>query len=311
MMWGMGSGRQEWPNVSLTHRTYDYDPEAYREVVKSADLPWRWTELTRREDWPPRSREPAPDMSEVERQQLAHFWQDVDRATDIIELANTPAHERDHYQIPDDYSTDRELFDRLEARRAAEESLGRYRARRMIYDREDAHRMIVGDRTMGALRQWQELERRLHDRMYPNGGRPEPTDWTEVRRSMDAFHEKLLEMRMMEEENRRNRDRFAEWARQQREPEQDRPAPGPDGDLAPRRELDRAQERMVEDMERPVDDREPLSWIEAARAEVERQYGPDPSRERPSHDGQDRDRGERERPDPGPDWLRDADGRRS
>jgi hypothetical protein len=62
---------------------------------------------------------------------------------------------------------------------------------------------------------------------------------------------------------------------------------------------------MVEDMERPVDDREPLSWIEAARAEVERQYGPDPSRERPSHHDQDRDRGERERPAPEPEWWRD------
>jgi hypothetical protein len=297
---GTGDGGHRPPGSDMARRTYDYDPEAYREVVKSADLPWRWTELTRREDWPPRSREPAPDMTPMEREQFDQFWQDVDRATDVIELVNTPAHERDPYQVPDEYSNDRLLFDRLEARRAAEDSIERFRNKHALYDRDEAYQRIAYDKDMGVLREWQELERRLRRRMYPGEGQPEPTDWREVQAGMNAFHDKLLELRMLEENNRRERERLAEWSRQQREYELDRPAPGPDGDLVAQRELDEAQDRMTADMERPADDREvgrqrpQLDWIAAARAEVERQYGPDLSEAHAEADQDERRRGEHE-----------------
>jgi hypothetical protein len=228
-------------------------------------------------------------MTPLEREQLGQFWQDVDRATEVIELVNTPAHERDPYQIPDEYSTDRHLYDRLEARRAAEESIQRLRNARTLYDRDEAPERIAYDNEPGVMRDWQELEHRLHRRMYANGDRPDPTDWREVRESMDAFHGKLLELRMMEEQNRREGERFGAWVREQRELESGRPAPGPDGDLVPQRELDEAQDRMVEEMERPLA-HEPYNWIEAARAEVERQYGPDPGRASPGGDDRERER---------------------
>ena len=243
----------------MSRKSYDYDPEAYREVVKDATLPWRYYEpLTRREDWPPQDRHPSEDMSDDERLQLDMFWQDVDRASAVIELVYTAPEERDTSSLDD--HNDRFLFDRLEARRVAEESIDKFREIHALYEEDEARSFLAGKPEMETLRQWQDLELRLHEQIDKAGYDPEAVvGWADVRESMKAFYDKLVELRILEEENLRYRIRFSEWSREQRELEGERPAPGPDGDLVPQRELDEAQERSLQDMERDVEDE--LGWL--------------------------------------------------
>ena len=288
---------------------YDFDRQAYREVLRNYNLPWRYPGFwgSDNEHWPPKYREMPEGLTEQQQQDHQNFWLDVDRVSRTLDVVHTPPEYRSEVDLRE-VEKDRELFERLDARRLAESSVDRHRAERVL-EEENIRGLdrIRYDESRGALREWAELERKIENRMAMDS----QIGWREVRDAMDGFYEKLLEIRMMEEENTRYRRVFAEWSRQQSLDGIDRvPVPDPQGNPISQRELDEAQNRYLADMHAPDErERDDNNWWRAERRKPPesepRIEAREPSQERDDDDWWRRDRKPEETREEELEWDRD------
>lgn len=239
----------------------------------------RYPNLTERADWPPRSEIPARDMTPEVRAELTAYWQE--REGLIVERSESARGEHKDYQKAS-LTPEREPVSPLAAdpeptvdTNRAPERAGTFgleqRFASDVQSRERAERILAEDRVL--------VSRALE----MNRTRQEHNLLTEARKQSPELAEKverhLLAERVMElkaqDQNRRydalreeirqgsrlqerahiaaTFDRAVSEARERTrgELDNDRPEPGPDrGIVHPQRQVDQAQDRMLDDYER-------------------------------------------------------------
>ncbi|MAW88075.1 MAG: hypothetical protein CMJ42_16275 [Phyllobacteriaceae bacterium] len=259
---------------------------AYRLVISDPKSAERYPNLYERADWPPRSpKNPPVGLTREEREEFSAFWRDVKDAL--------PRSEPEREAPRQNAEQERQKLQDIpqQARETAERFVEKFRP-------------ITEPTAAQTIKEWKLLEERLHERMRRDGIDPgEPSDWREIAEQMASFREKLVEMRAIEQENHLLK---AQMRARELEDERMQPVPDPLGNSISQRELDEAQDRAVEDYERPMTEEEwreevasthrpPLSdvrdydqeWerLEQAHAEYERE----PEKGRDRYNDPDRD----------------------
>ena len=251
--------------------TNSRDRDAYEQLTGAVGVERMFPTLARRADWPPVSREAPEDLRPDEAREFSLFWKEVD----------SRAAEREQGERKTPAADDA----RPQPRREEEgphsaEASGRARS---LFERFGRDSVVAG-----AVRDFENLERRLHTRMQAEGYDPgQPTDWPEIMAGMAEFREKLISLETLEQENRLFRERFEA---QRREDAERYPVPDPQGELVSVLEIREAEARMIEEVEREdypapphVSDMDGVGGLAAARAEIDRQNEAEPKRT-PSHD---------------------------
>ena len=193
--------------------------------------------LSARETWPPEP-EPFPDMTEQERDEHHSYWQDrkLERIEEVQMIEPEPVLDRPWYE---------QALDRARGEAGLENEEPR-RGRREVDQNRDRGR--YEEQVLSRARRMDRSQAEVEALAAVSNASPETR--------------KLVEDLILEERMRRVRDvdrdermkRFPPDVRERlealRDEEIDRPVPGPDRELLSRAELDRAQQRELEEYER-------------------------------------------------------------
>jgi len=193
--------------------------------------------LSARETWPPEP-EPSPDMTEQERDEHHSYWQDrkLERIEEVQMIEPEPVLDRPWYE---------QALDRARGEAGLENEEPR-RGRREVDQNRDRGR--YEEQVLSRARRMDRSQAEVEALAAVSNASPETR--------------KLVEDLILEERMRRVRDvdrdermkRFPPDVRERlealRDEEIDRPVPGPDRELLSRAELDRAQQRELEEYER-------------------------------------------------------------
>lgn len=258
--------RHRGPNIPTTQErtmrrpSYEIYPEDRR------DFPL----LTQREDWPPDYREPARNMTAAERDELARYWQ-REEAREVILRGDNPVEEAERRGAQQDM----EDFIRRQARAMEERQIERQHPQEPTRSMRD----VVREARDGAreVRDWLTDRNAVPEREEPLGLDPyerafeerSEAFWQRMRDQEEVYRGAFIEELRSEGRHVSGwtpelREEYDEWRaevdremreRYEREPIAE-PEPDPDGRAITREELDAAQERQRQELERDEPDRE-------------------------------------------------------
>lgn len=189
----------------------------------------RFPLLSLRPDWPPADRVAPADLLQDEREEFRTFWQEVDRR-----IREAPPHELEP-------SRDAVVIEQGPKAAALEE-----RALARVEKNAD-RREAENDRLMPA---WHQLHESLRDYMRKHGHDVSHPlqQWENVEKAIRRFEQELTRSQLREARSAASREAYRRFE------DSLEPMPDPNGQMITPEQFDRAQEAVLEEHARPVEE---------------------------------------------------------
>lgn len=202
---------------------------AWEELLRDKRAVARFPLLSAREDWPPAARAVPRGLSDGEQEEFWRFWQEVDRRS------------RDEPPQEPEWSQDAVVIERGEKAAAIEE-----RALARVQKNAD-RREAENDRLMPA---WHSLHESLRDYMRKHGHDVSHPlqQWENVEKAIRRFEHELAKAQEREARSAASREAYRRFE------DSLEPMPDPNGQMITPEQFDRAQEAVLEEHARPVEE---------------------------------------------------------